>query len=160
MPRVRIELDIAATPKQVRAVILDFPRYPEWHTSFIKSLTPIPPSRSPFDLIPGDKLVAAFDGSTIEPVVLNNTPAEFRWRGSAFLGAFAGEHYFEFRESEKVDGGCLFVHGEDYVGWLTWLFGEGWLGFARASVVAMYEGFSRDVKTRVEGLKRDGGSAS
>ncbi|CAO2652307.1 Nn.00g005900.m01.CDS01 [Neocucurbitaria sp. VM-36] len=153
MAKVRIELEIAAPPAEVRAIILDFPAYPQWHTSFIKSLVPIPPSKAPSSLIPGDKLTATFNGSTIEPVVLCNTPREFRWRGSTFLGAFAGEHYFEFRASEsgENEGGCAFVHGEDYQGWLTWLFGEGVLGLARGSVVGLYEGFSRDVKARAEG---------
>lgn len=72
------------------------------------------------------------------------------------FGAFAGEHYFEFRESEEVDGGCMFVHGEDYIGWMTWLFGEGLLGIARGSAVGLYEGFSKDVKARAEELKKVG----
>jgi hypothetical protein len=46
------------------------------------------------------------------------------------------------------------VHGEDYDGWMTWMFGKGVCGIGRKNVVKMFEGFSKDVKRRAEDLKK------
>lgn len=56
----------------------------------------------------------------------------------------------------------MFAHGEDYDGWMTWLFGEGMFGLARSSIEGTYEGFSKDIKARVGRLKgneKDGRTA-
>lgn len=46
------------------------------------------------------------------------------------------------------------MHGEDYDGWATFLFREGWP--LRGTARGMFEGFSEDVKVRVEGLRAGG----
>lgn len=167
MAQIRVEINVDASPQEVRAVVLDFSRYAEWHTSFMNSLATIPPGLDPYRLTPGDRIRAGFSGNTVEPVILANNNETFRWKGSTLLGAFAGEHYFEFfenkgREHGAVEGehsesktkSCIFVHGENYDGWMTWLFGEGVFGFARSSVEAMYRVFAEDVKARVEAVKK------
>ncbi|OAL43959.1 hypothetical protein IQ07DRAFT_260686 [Pyrenochaeta sp. DS3sAY3a] len=153
MAEVRIEVEIAATPEEVRAVVLDFASYPQWHSSFIKSLTPIPEHNPPLNLAKGDKIRAAFHGSTVDVAVIANMPSDFRWRGSSFFGAFAGEHFFQFLDSKITDGGCTMVHGEHYDGWLSIIVREGKLGFARNAILALYGGYSNDLKQRVENLK-------
>ncbi|KAK3942552.1 hypothetical protein QBC46DRAFT_406296 [Diplogelasinospora grovesii] len=153
---VRVELEIAASPEQVRAVFLDLERYKEWHTSFITCIEPLPipstddsdePCNSPA-IRAGDKIKVHAGGVEIEPTVLVNTPSEFRWFGSTMGGAFAGEHYFIFAETET--GGTKFVHGEDYTGWLTFLFRPGWP--LHNHTRELYAGFARDLKARVERL--------
>ena len=67
-----------------------------------------------------------------------------------FMGAFSGEHYFEFLPSKSVEGNCTLIHGEEYDGWLTFIFGEGWAGIARKIALDNYAGYSQDVKRRVE----------
>jgi hypothetical protein len=57
-------------------------------------------------------------------------------------------------ESHITPGGTTFVHGEDYDGWMTWMFGEGMLGIGRKSAVNMFEKVSIDLKKRAEGLKK------
>jgi hypothetical protein len=176
MARVYTEIQIAATPEQVRAVvspqhpfhtniltnlplfeILDFPSYNKWQT-FIQSIThisssPSSPPKDPYALVPGDKLAVNVSSTELSPAVVSNTSNEFSWYGSMMGGALAGRHYFEFRESE--DGkGTVFVHGEDYDGWMTWMFGEGWGGVMRRTVVGLYRGFCEDVGRRVEELNR------
>ena len=175
MPLVRTEVEIAATPEQVRAAvsrlfirsstvtdlmqlkILDFSSYPKWQT-FIQSVAHAPsahsPVKDPYDLIPGDKLAVSVGSTKLFTNVASNTTNEFSWYGSMLGGAIAGRHYFEFMES-KSGMGTVFVHGEAYDGWMTWLFGEGWGGVLRGPVVGMYAGFSEDVKKRVEALVID-----
>jgi hypothetical protein len=86
--------------------------------------------------------------------VQSNTSTEFAWHGSVFGGAFAGKHYFQFFESHITPNGTTFVHGEDYDGWMTWMFGEGMLGFGRKNALNMFEKVSIDVKKRAEDLKK------
>ena len=113
----------------------------------------MPPNKDPFTLVSGDKLSANFSGNMAEPTIVSNTPEEFHWKGSVMLGAFAGEHYFDFSKSTVTPGGTTFVHGENYNGWMTWMFDDWWLGVARGSVVQMYAGYAQDVKKRAEQLK-------
>jgi hypothetical protein len=134
--------------------VLDFPRYPEWHTTVISSISTIPPSKNAQELLPGEALDVEFGGVRFVPVVKTNTSTEFAWNGSVFGGAFAGKHYFQFLESQTTPGGTTFVHGEDYDGWMSWLFREGAIGFGRRNAVDMYENVSKDVKNRAEELKK------
>jgi hypothetical protein len=84
-------------------------------------------------------------------VTQRNDATEFRWRGSAFAGAFAGEHYFTFLESNVTPGGTTFAHGEEYDGWLKVLYRPGWPLYGIA--YNMFEAYSKDLKARVEGAE-------
>jgi hypothetical protein len=170
MAKVEIEVEINASPEQVRAVVcdfrtsmlvlplitaqvMDFDNYPQWHTSFFKSLEPIPSDKEPLTMSSGDRLNADFGNTTVSLVIVTNTPSEFRWKGSILAGAFSGEHYFVFKENKEKAGCCKFVHGENYDGWMSWLFGEGIGGVARKGVEKMYKDYCDDVKRRVESTK-------
>jgi hypothetical protein len=133
--------------------ILDFPRYSEWHTKVIAFISTIPPSKNPQKLLPGETLNVKFGGVKTVPIIQSNTSTEFAWHGSVFGGAFAGKHYFQFFESHITPGGTTFVHGEDYDGWMTWLFGQGTLGFGRKNALNMFDKVSKDVKKRAEDLR-------
>lgn len=67
-------------------------------------------------------------------------------------GAFRGEHYFRFKDSKVNAGRCTFVHGEEFDGWMTWLFGEGVGGVLRGNVEKMFKTYCDDLKRRVEGV--------
>lgn len=88
------------------------------------------------------------------PVIKTNTPNGISWRGSVLGGAFAGVHIIQFLDSKITPDGTTFVHGEDYDGWMTWLFSEGPFGIGRKNVMRMFEGYSLDVKARAEALKK------
>ncbi|KAF1994345.1 hypothetical protein P154DRAFT_502038 [Amniculicola lignicola CBS 123094] len=153
---VHVEVEINASPTEVRAVVLDFPSYPEWQT-FAKSITIIsPPDKSPNLLEPGDKLRAEFSGVTVEPIIESNTSSEFRWYGRGALNAFSGHHYFEYLESKSMPGGTTFVHGEEYMGWLTFIFERGPMS---GSVRGMFMGYAEDLEKRAEGVKGGGVSS-
>ena len=70
------------------------------------------------------------------------------------LGAFAGEHIIEFKKSKVTPGGTTLVHGEDYCGWMTWMFGDWPLGIARSGAVKIFADYAEDLKRRVEALKQ------
>ncbi|KAF2821624.1 hypothetical protein CC86DRAFT_302434 [Ophiobolus disseminans] len=154
MVKVRIETEIAASPAEVRAIVFDFARYPEWHKGFINSIAPTAPNKSSYEILPGETLNTKIGGVSLSPVVVSNTTTEFAWRGSVYGGAFAGRHYCQFIASHVTPSGTTFVHGEDYDGWMSWLFGEGALGIGRKNVVAMFGQFNIDVKRRAEDMKK------
>ncbi|KAH8726415.1 hypothetical protein GQ44DRAFT_705599 [Phaeosphaeriaceae sp. PMI808] len=161
MVEIRTELEISATPEEVRAIVLDFAQYSYWHTSFIQSIATIPPAAlDTHTLHKGAKLDTKIGGIRLKPTVKSNNLIEFSWYGSALGGAFAGTHYFQYFESHITPGGTTFVHGEDYSGWMCWLFGESVLGLGRRKVIAMYQNFSKDVKTRAEQLRSTGEEAT
>jgi hypothetical protein len=171
MAKVRLETEIDATPEEVRAIvsrptqqaiqrktkfpqILDFARYPEWHNSFIQQISATSTNSEPQKLPQGEILNVKCNNLNLVPIITSNTATELSWYGSIFGGAFAGKHYFQFLESHTTPNGTTFVHGEDWDGWMTWMFGEGMLGFGRKNAVTMYEEFSQDVKKRAEELKK------
>jgi hypothetical protein len=118
------------------------------------SISTIPPLKDAHELLPGETLNVKFGGVNSVPIVKSNTSTEFAWYGSVFGGAFAGKHYFRFLESQITPGGTTFIHGEDYDGWLTWMFGKGALGFGRKNAVNMFEKVSKDLKKKSEEVKR------
>ncbi|OAK99432.1 hypothetical protein IQ06DRAFT_349024 [Phaeosphaeriaceae sp. SRC1lsM3a] len=162
MGQIQVEIEINATPEEVRNIVLDFARYPEWHTSFIQSIATSPPNQNIRKLYQGQTLNVKVGGVKLVPVVKSNTPTELSWYGAAYGGAFSGTHYFKFLDSHITPNGTMFVHGEDYDGWMSWLFGDGMFGLGRSHALKMYKGFAEDVKKRMEERKklRDGIAAS
>ncbi|KAF2094254.1 hypothetical protein NA57DRAFT_60886 [Rhizodiscina lignyota] len=63
------QIEIAASPKTVRAVFLDFQRYKEWHQDW--TFESLNPNVQPADLMPEDRLKIDLKGTTIKPVVLS-----------------------------------------------------------------------------------------
>ena len=106
------EIDIAAPPGRVWAILTDFSAYPDWNP-FIRSIRGTP------DL--GASLVVRIQpsgtkGMTFRPSVITAVPAqELRWLGRFLMpGLFDGEHRFgsqpiadgkiRFRQSELFSG--------------------------------------------------------
>jgi hypothetical protein len=110
---VRTEIEISAPPEAVWAVLLDFPRYPEWNP-FIVDLQGEPRPGSPLRAtfcLPDSNREQRFRPRLVkcEP------PHELRWLGHLWMkGLFDGEQFFRLQASGT--GGTRFVHGEDFSG--------------------------------------------
>ncbi|KAI1524636.1 hypothetical protein PtrSN002B_011866 [Pyrenophora tritici-repentis] len=88
----------------------------------------------------------------MEPVIVENTPACFAWRGSIPL-LFTGAHYFRFERSQTLPGGTHFVQEEVFSGALWFLMGENvvarQMGFADKTVKG-WDGYNADLKQTCE----------
>ncbi len=136
------EIDIAAPPARVWAVLTDFARFPEW-TSFLKVLAGRPE--------PGTKLSVRIAppgvmAMTLAPRVLRaDANREFRWLGSLLVpGIFDGEHFFQV---EANGTGTRFRHGEHFRGLLVPLVMRGKM---LAATRAGFAAFNADLKLRTE----------
>ncbi len=141
--QLRTEIEIAATPAAVWAVLTDRSRYPEWNP-FITEFSG--------DLSVGatlDVTVAPPDSSEMRfrPRVLRyEKDRELRWRG--VLGHsffFHGEHFFEVHPTER--GTTRFVHGEDFGGFLLKFLARKLTNTARGFVL-----MNQALKRRVESV--------
>ncbi|KAL2844592.1 hypothetical protein BJY01DRAFT_248101 [Aspergillus pseudoustus] len=144
-------IEINAPPAVVREKFLDFPSIPKYTTGFVHSITPTP-AKPPASLIPGDKLACVMGNMNFSPIVVENEPSIFSWRGS-LPGVFTGEHVFRF---EELDGGkrTRLVHEEKFNGLLAGLMGEGWmssLSSLKGNTLKGFEGYNQDFKRWVEG---------
>ena len=133
---------IAATPERVWAMLLDFPRYPEWNP-FVRSIEGSPTESSRLKVTispPGGKSM------TFRPIVLRNIPRqELRWKGKLLLpGLFDGEHYFGLVPAS--DGSTQFTHGERFTGLLVPLF----RGTLERDTKAGFEAMNAALKQRLE----------
>ena len=114
-------ITIEAPPSVVRAVLLNFPSYPEWNPFITRIESPIP---SP---PPGTQLKVLAANTSFDSVIVENTPERFSWRGKLFAEwLFNGYHYFEFGPFGDIgENGetqsCKLVHGEEFGGILGFL---------------------------------------
>jgi hypothetical protein len=113
--KVAREIDIAAAPETVWAVLMDFAQYPSWNP-FIERISG--------ETHAGGRLEAFIKpigskGMTFKPRILVSRPQqEFRWRGA--VGAewlFAGEHVFRLMPISP--GHTRFVQAEAFTGLLA-----------------------------------------
>jgi hypothetical protein len=112
---IQTSIAIFASPERVWAVLLDFPRYPEWNP-FVRSIVGSPSEGSSLRVTmqpPGGKPM------TFRPIVLrHDVGREFRWKGRLFVpGLFDGEHYFNLMPGGP--GSTLLTHGERLSGLLV-----------------------------------------
>ncbi len=92
MKELRSEIEIAASARQVWAILTDFASYPQWNP-FIR--------RARGNLLVGERLEVMMQpsgagGMTFSPTVLTaQADRELRWIGHLFVpGLFDGEHIF------------------------------------------------------------------
>jgi len=147
MPTVTTQIDIAATPAEVRKAFLDFESYPTWAKAHVKYIQVTSGDKD--DIKPGDKLRISTTSVSFSSLVKTNTPEEFLWVGS-IPGVFYGEHAFRFRPSAFSPGHTVLVQEEQFSGMLSFLVGPTWSGGKKTK--AAYEGFNCELKERVEGL--------
>jgi hypothetical protein len=117
--RIETAIDIAASPRAVWDVLVDFAAYPDWNP-FIRRLQGEARVGARLEVTvqpPGGKPM------TFRPTVLAAEPArELRWLGRVLVpGLFDGEHGFRL---EATAGGCRLHHGETFGGILVPLFGK------------------------------------
>lgn len=137
-------VDIKATPEQVRAVFLDFPKLGEWN-DVVKSITVISNHKEP---VPGATLECKISNMNFKPIVVKNDETEFSWKGKLLSDSiFCGVHYFRFEKLD--DNSTRFYHGEDFEGWLfgpyRWVTGD-------KKINEIYESLAVGLKKRVEEL--------
>lgn len=138
---LRTEVEIAAAPERVWAVLCDFSRYPEWNP-FIKS-------------IDGELAVGAMlhvietppDGSERSyraRLVKLEPESELRWSAKSFVsGIFDSEHFIRLATRER--GATRVVNASDFSGWLVQYKGNALTQTARGLV-----GMNEALKRRVE----------
>ena len=138
---LRTEIEIAASPARVWAVLTDFAAYHQWNP-FITSIagkaevgTELQVTVSPPES----------DDLTFRPrLLVCEEPRELRWLGKLWVaGLFDGEHFFQC--SEAAEGRTRFVHGENFKGILLRFAGKRMTHVARGFVY-MNEALKRRVE--------------
>jgi len=126
--------------------LLDFPRWPEWLKNglIITSKRKAGPQ-----LQKGDKIKSNFNGNKVKPVVIENSPATFQWKGNFGHGLVVGHRRFFFKESQAHPGWTTLVQDEDIKGLLAFMFEKGEKGQGKIARDAMRK-FNEDLKARVE----------
>ncbi|KAL7931998.1 hypothetical protein V8C35DRAFT_308210 [Trichoderma chlorosporum] len=142
---VSMKIEIAATPDAVRSVFMDFARYAQWQSGW--RIQPTDSSKQPLDLKPGDGLKVKMNGTSVQPIVTENSAASFQWEGS-LLGLLTGVHQFHFTPSEKHPGGTTFIHKEDLRGALITVSSPLWS--CRELSPSSWDKFNSDLKKEVE----------
>lgn len=137
MKHLVTEIQIAAPPEKVWAVLTALPDWGAWNPFVV---------RVEGELVVGTTLTntLAMPGRkamVTKPKVLKADGTELRWKGRLLIpGLFDGEHYFQLRAHA---GGTAFVHGEIFSGLLI-----GMLNFDE--VRACFESLNRGLKVRAE----------
>ncbi|KAL7912341.1 hypothetical protein GGI35DRAFT_492237 [Trichoderma velutinum] len=142
---VSTQIEIAATPAAVRSVFMDFARYAQWQQGWV--LQPADSGKQPLDLKPGDGLKVKMNGTSIQPIVMENSADSFQWEGS-LLGLVKGVHQFHFIPSEVNPGGTTFIHKEDLRGVLITLSSPLWS--SREINPSSWNQLNSDLKKEVE----------
>ena len=137
---VTTQVQIAASPQEVWAVLSDFEAYENWNPF----LTSIEGNMAVGETLRIHFASKAFGDMGIYPTVLTVKPdEEFRWKGILFVpGLFDGEHFFKL---EPHKGGTRFVHGESFSGLLLWAFD---LNVMKDDFDAMNQEFLAEVNRR------------
>ncbi|PVH73703.1 hypothetical protein DL98DRAFT_576102 [Cadophora sp. DSE1049] len=152
---------ISASPEVVRAKFLDFSSLESYKPTFIQSVTLVDKSKSPSELVPGDKLICILDGRRLDATVATNTSSCFSWTGT-LMKVLSGTHQFRFESAENGQA-TDFFHEETFTGPLSWMLDDTFLARrmgVRAQVVNNYEGFNVDFKKWVESSQCSGPSDS
>jgi hypothetical protein len=143
MKELRTEVEIAAPPHRVWAVLSDFASHPEWNP-FIRSIEGELREGARLSVRlgpPGGKVV------TFRPIVLRAVEnEELRWLGNLVLpGIFDGEHIFQL---EPMDAGrrTRFVQREEFRGILVRLFSK----FLDTDTRRGFEAMNEAIKERAE----------
>jgi hypothetical protein len=134
MRHLETEIEIAASPEKIWAILTDFPAMPTWNP-FIRAIRGRPAEGERLEVLlapPGQSPMR------FRPTLLVLTPArELRWRGSLGVpGLFDGEHMF--RLDTISPSHTRFLHAETFSGLLVPLIMRGTtLAATRAGFIAM-----------------------
>ncbi|MEM8568640.1 MAG: SRPBCC domain-containing protein [Bacteroidota bacterium] len=118
MKELRTEIEIDAPASKIWSALMDFDRYPEWNP-FIISIRGRTHLRERLDVT-----IQSKDSNPMRfkpKVTLFKKDRQFGWMGSLIMvGLFDGHHVFEI--NQKKEGGCTFVHREEFSGLLVPIF--------------------------------------
>jgi len=149
------EIEIAASPEEVRKVFLDFSAFSEWHHGYFESVE-LPEGKATGEsCVAGDNLKCSFGGTKLVVEITETTPAKLAWRGGAPIpGMLSGLHTFHFTPSAKTPGHTTFSQDEEFSGLFSPLMR---FGFMENKLMPNFVTFDEDLKRRVEGgVKQDG----
>lgn len=145
MLEVHTEIDSAAPPERVGAILMDFATYPQWNP-FIKAIVG--------PLQPGAWLAITIQPAGSKPMrfaakLLAVTPrCELRWRGRLFVPCVLdGEHRLAI--TPRPDGTTRFSQGERFSGLLVGLMRSGLTRDTQCGFEAMNEA----LKARAESVQ-------
>jgi hypothetical protein len=145
--QITTEIDIAADPEAVWAVLTDLGAYPDWNPFVVEAEADGP-------LAVGAELRVRLSppqgrAITIRPQVTELEPGQaFEWHGRIVVpGLFDGWHRFEL---QPAGAGTRFTHGERFRGVLVPLLRRRLDTDTRAG----FEAMNRALKDRVEGAQR------
>ncbi|QKX64086.1 uncharacterized protein TRUGW13939_11259 [Talaromyces rugulosus] len=115
---ISAQIEIAASPKIVRAAFLDFSRVKKttgWEIE-VKG-----PAKKETELKKGDRVNVNINGFKFSPIVRENSPEMFMWDGTIpGLGfILSGKHHFYFLPSEVNTGGTTLIQKEYFTGLVT-----------------------------------------
>ncbi|PIA93857.1 hypothetical protein CB0940_05059 [Cercospora beticola] len=117
----------------------------------MQSLTPQDPSKSPLDLVPGDRLDYVFSNGKVVCTVRENSPRRIAWTAS--LGYINGEHYWTFEPDSSSPGNTILHHGEEFGGPLAFLMGDNFIARmsgAKSWVEKSNNDFNKDFRKWIE----------
>jgi len=139
---LRTEIEIAASPQRVWAVLTDFAHYKDWNPVLVKaSGKAIVGTKVPMVIKPPKGIAAPL---TMK-ILVAEPDFELCWRGAMPIpGVFAGEHWF--RIERKSDTLVQLHHGERFSGLIPKLLGP----LLIKQLKAPYEGLNRALKARAE----------
>lgn len=143
MKWIETEVEIAASPEQVWAVLTDFSKWSQWNRVMpaIEG-EPVEGSRVELELaLPGRR------SSYQRPYLMRVAPNhELRWFDQVVIPRiFVSEHWFRL---EAAPQGCVVRHGEQFAGLLSIFMGKKSL----QQTERIFALINRDLKERVEEL--------
>ncbi|EED13043.1 conserved hypothetical protein [Talaromyces stipitatus ATCC 10500] len=163
---IETQIEIAAAPSRVREIVrnpfpffscrrlkhfkqlLDFSKYPQWHTSLIKLLEPEDNSKSFSSLQPGDKIKCNIDGMEFVADIMANTEKLFQWQGPLVYSLISGLHSFHFESANNDGSSTIFRQTEKFTGPIAFLMVPSLLG---RKLLGQYNRFNRELKVYAEG---------
>ncbi|ATZ56928.1 hypothetical protein BCIN_14g01350 [Botrytis cinerea B05.10] len=142
---ITTQIEIDASPETVRKVLLDFPNIDEWHTGFVKSITPLD-TDDPLAI--GKKLHCVMQDFEFDSIITENSPNKFAWQGPPVM-TVSGLHSFLIEPSNSNPGGTTFTQVEEYSGGISFLMRPWLLG---KPIKGQFEKYNTDLKKRCENL--------
>ncbi|RAL07836.1 SRPBCC domain-containing protein [Aspergillus homomorphus CBS 101889] len=146
---IETQIEIAAPPSRVRAVLLDSAKYPEWHTSIIHLLEPEDNTKTLATLQQGDVVRCDIEGMKFDAKITENSERLLQWQGPPVFGLIAGLHGFHM-EPTQDGSGTVFRQTEVFTGPISFLMRPSLLG---RRVMGQFGRFNADLKRRAEELE-------
>jgi hypothetical protein len=136
---IKTSIDIQATPKDVWAVLTDFPAYGQWST--FSSIDGVAQT--------GTKLAMKMPGMSFGSTVTAATPEQkLEWAAKILSKSiFEGRHSFTL--TRKPDGSTHLDNTETFSGGLVWPL-QGLFKQSEGRRANGYDGFNQALKARVE----------